>query len=565
MLPAPAGRVPSGTRRGRSGHSAVRRARYNRRSSDRVTTNQAIGFKLRVIRPIVIPVVKFVRGTAIALVVLACGLIASAATADAAKLKPLHAVRGKKAAIRDGNGRQVILRAMNVTALQDNYLVNPNLPSGAPVTNTDLAQMQAMGTNSIRLVISWSALEPQRGHLSTGYVKKIKDIVSRAANYGIYTIIDMHNDGWSKYVSTRRGAKCPRGLRPTHGWDGAPKWATFTDGKTTCIKSAAAGKRSAAVKAAWTNFWKNRNGIRKALTKTWGKLAGALAKQPAVAGYDILNAPDGGNLSRSKQVRLTSRFDAKTIKAIRRAEKRRHGRRHIIFFEPNITWRQSGMNRGSPKPGFTRDRNIVFAPHLYGGASHGSPTQAQLRKKLARESRQIAKRAKAYKTTVWIGEWTVDMGSNEAAKLGLQRSIQEKYRWGGAWWQWEIACGNPQLYPQPFNPNPRSFSGTLNPVECPAGTPLPPPTGLRQGLAHPAPRAVPGKLRRLRSSANGITLTGSKRRCGKRAGACTLLVWSHDKLRVSGRHLKKVKPTQVPGGWLTSAQVRGRYKFAGTG
>jgi endoglycosylceramidase len=509
--------------------------------------------------------VKFPLRSAITLVILVCGLIALPAIADAAKLKPLHATRGKKAAIRDGNGRQVILRAMNVTTLQDNFQVNPNLEPNAPVTNSDLAQMRAMGVNALRLVISWSALEPKRGHLSPGYVSKIKDIISRAAQYGIYTVIDMHNDGWSKHVTTRRGAKCPRGLRPTHGWDGAPKWATFTNGKTTCIASSASGKRSAAVQAAWTNFWKNHNGIRKAFVKTWGKLAGVLAKQPAVAGYDVLNAPDGGNLSRRKQVRVTSQLHAKTIKAIRRAEKRHHGRRHIIFFEPNITWRQSGMNRGSPKPGFTRDRNIVFAPHLYGGLSHKTPSLAQLRKKLARESREIARRAKHYKTTVWIGEWTTDMGSNGPAQLGIQRSVQEKHRWGGAWWQWEIACGNPQLYTQAFNPNPRSFSGTLNPVECPAGTSLPPPTGLRSGLSHPAPRAVPGKLRTLHTRTHGITLTGSKRKCGKHPGACKLLVWSKKKMHVSGRHLSHVKPTQVSGGWLTSAQVRGRYKFAGTG
>jgi endoglycosylceramidase len=507
--------------------------------------------------------VKFVLGSAIALVILACGLIAAPATADAAKLKPLHATRGKKPAIRDGNGRQVMLRGMNVTALQDNFLVNKSLPGAVPLTDADLAQMQAMGTNSIRLVINWSALEPQRGHLSAGYVSKIKDIVSRAANYGIYTVIDMHNDGWSKYVATRRGTKCPRGLRPIQGWDGAPKWATFTDGKTTCIKSTAPGKRSDAVKAAWTNFWRDRKGIRRAFVKTWGKLAGVLAKQPAVAGYDILNAPDAGNMNRKKQMRVMGRFDAKTIKAIRRAEKRRHGRRHIIFFEPNITWRSSGMNRGSPKPGFTRDRNIVFAPHLYGGVSHKNPNLAQLRRKLRRESRQIASRARDYKTTVWIGEWKIDTGSRGPAQLGAQRSVQEKRHWGGAWWQWEMSCGNPELYPNPFDPHPVAGTGTLNPVHCPDGTPQPPPTGLRSGLSHPAPRAVPGKLRRLRTRTNGITLTGSKRKCSKRPRACQLVVWSHKKLRVSGRHLSRVKPTQMPGGWLTSAQVRGRYKFVG--
>jgi hypothetical protein len=85
-----------------------------------------------------------------------------------------------------------------------------------------------------------------------------------------------------------------------------------------------------------------------------------------------------------------------------------------------------------------------------------------------------------------------------------------------------------------------------------------------QGLSHPAPRAAPGKLRTLHTRTNGITLTGSKSKCGSPA-ACKLVVWSKKKMRVTGSHLKRVKATQVPGGWLTSAQVRGRYKFVGAG
>jgi endoglycosylceramidase len=496
---------------------------------------------------------------------LACCLVASPAVAGAAQLKPLHAVRGKQAAIRDSNGRQVVLRTMNVTALEDNYLTNPSLKGAAPVTNSDLAQMRAMGINAIRLVINWSALEPRRGHLSHGYVRKIKSYVSRAAKYGVYTIVDMHFNAWSKYVATPRGAKCPSGLKPLVGWDGAPKWATFTGGKTTCIAASAAGKRSAAVKQAWTNFWRDRKGIRKALVKTWGKLAGALAKQRAVAGYDIMNEPDGGTMNSSKQIRLMDEFNAKTIKAIRRAEKRHHGRKHIVFFEPRITWRSTGMSKGSPSPKFTRDRNIVFSPHFYGGVSHKNPTPAQLRRLLSREAKQIQKRARAYKTAVWIGEWKTDIGPAGPVQLKIQQSLQERYHWGAAWWQWEMACGAPVLFSGPNDRTPLASTATLNPVSCPSGTPLPPPTSLRQSLSHPAPRAVPGKLRTLRTSNHGITLTGSKSKCGKRPTGCQLVVWSHNNLHVTGSHLRRVKARQVPGGWLTTAQIRGRYKFVGKG
>lgn len=62
-------------------------------------------------------------------------------------------------AILDRQGRQVVLRGMNVTGMLQARDIDP----GAPPTTDDFARMHAFGFDVIRLAISWSRLEPQHG------------------------------------------------------------------------------------------------------------------------------------------------------------------------------------------------------------------------------------------------------------------------------------------------------------------------------------------------------------------------------------------------------------------
>ena len=46
--------------------------------------------------------------------------------------------------------------------------------------------------------------------------------MTAAARHGIYSVIDMHQDAWGKYVASPPGTVCPNGTKPDIGWDGAP-------------------------------------------------------------------------------------------------------------------------------------------------------------------------------------------------------------------------------------------------------------------------------------------------------------------------------------------------------
>ena len=92
-------------------------------------------------------------------------------------------------------------------------------------------------------------------------------------------MIDLHQDAWGKYVASPPGVTCPSGAKPGIGWDGAPQWATITDGADTC---APAGVRelAPAVMHAFDHFYADTDGIQTELVKTWAAVAKAVRRRP---------------------------------------------------------------------------------------------------------------------------------------------------------------------------------------------------------------------------------------------------------------------------------------------
>lgn len=157
---------------------------------------------------------------------------APAARATAGQGLPALTVRDGR--IEDVNGRQVLLRGVNVNQLNDYYPVTPGRQTVRPLSDADFAAMAALGFNVVRLNVSWSLLEPQRGQWDQAYLHRIQDAVAMAAAHGMYTDVDMHQDAWGRYVAAPAGTVCGGGTDPLLGYDGAPQWATLIDGASRC-------------------------------------------------------------------------------------------------------------------------------------------------------------------------------------------------------------------------------------------------------------------------------------------------------------------------------------------
>lgn len=484
-----------------------------------------------------------------ALPVLLAALLGPAACAVA--LPRLHAVRGADPAIVTADGRQVLLRGVNVNQLGDYFQQDPALPPTLPLRRADFAHVAGLGMNVVRLLVHWSALEPARGAFDRSYLARIRRAVRWAKQKGIYVVLDMHQDAWGKAIASPPGETCAPGATHALGWDGAPAWATITDGAPTCRFGLR--ELSPAVGAAFQSFWLDRDGIQTRFVATWARLARAFAAEPAVAGYDILNEPHPGLTPGVTDAAVLARFYARTIAAIRAAERsRRGGFSHVAFFEPSVLWSGIGTD-AVPAPALIDDRNVVFAPHLYGG----SIALASLD-----DGYRYAEQAAAqYGTTVWSGEWGWfgDPAADEP-EIRAYAAREDAHRWGGAWWDWKQACGDPHNFSDGDDHVPVPVSPSLNRFACPSGEALGIPPSTRRLLARPYVRLAPGRLRELRSDPDRRTLEarGSDR---SRRGSCALEAWVPAGARphVDGTNVRRVRLRRVRGGWRLRACARGDY------
>lgn len=457
------------------------------------------------------------------------------------RLRPLH-VDPATRAIVDDRDRQVTLRGVNVNSLGDYYQGNPALPTVVPVTGADWDRMAAHGFDVVRLLVSWSRLEPAPGVIDDGYLREIRRAVDAAAARGIYSVVDLHQDAWGKYIATPPGTVCAPGTSPAIGWDGAPQWATLTDGADTC--SSGSREETPAVRAAWDSFYADRDGIQTHLVHVWNVIARRFADHPAVAGFDLINEPNHG--TRADFPDRLADYYGRAIAAIRAGEQRSASRgrpafSHPVFFETTVY--------GVPATtGFTTDRNLVFEGHNYGESIGDLPIEGVFD--------YFQALAVRYGAPLWIGEygWFSDPATNRSKLERYAAKEDALLTAGDAWWQWRQACGDPHSV--------NTIGGTPSRVQIHFQVNLCPgdwnfgvvPQWSCTWRAYP--RAVPGRLTKRVSACDGpLDLAGSTSRSG------VAEVWYPGPVAPSVTGASgPVHRDRVPGGWLVAFRVAGTYQ-----
>src|SRR5262249_1547283 len=115
--------------------------------------------------------------------------------------------------LRDAAGRIAVLRGVNAriegvfdVTFDDGRTPLEPIP---PLDATDCTRMRALGFDLLRLPINWSGIEPTRDSFDEAYLDRVDAAVRCAADAGVYVLIDLHEDAYSKEI----------------GEDGAPLWA----------------------------------------------------------------------------------------------------------------------------------------------------------------------------------------------------------------------------------------------------------------------------------------------------------------------------------------------------
>ncbi len=346
------------------------------------------------------------------------------------RLPALHAeldpVEGGR--IRDAHGREVLLRGVNVNAFVEYWQYDPNLFTTYPFTPEDVDIMAGIGWNAVRLLFSWSRMEPQPGVYDEAYLDQLEEAVQILESRGIYTIIDAHQDAWGPSLVAAADEVCTGSTEPAFGWDGAPAWATQDGGAARCVLNGVR-ELSPAVTAAFSAFWANAPGpggvgIQTRYASMWEHVAERLSIYDSVAGYDVMNEPS--SFAADAMSNLLPTFYQRTLDAVRAGEASAGAPRRLFFFEPLILWNDFLV--GVPAP--FGDDQMVYAPHIYqGGLNSVGLVEA------------IFQQAKAEAATfggipVVTGEWGSD--PNRAADpnddyFDRHLAFQDDYRFGYAW------------------------------------------------------------------------------------------------------------------------------------
>jgi len=266
-----------------------------------------------------------------------CLLILVSSTAFAA-----GALKTDGAFLRDATGGAVILRGVNVAG-------DSKVPPFTPVHDGTLAPLPAWGINAIRLLFTWEAYEPQPGAYDAGYLDYYRRAVEQAGANKLYVIVDFHQDGYSRFSIGGCGEGFPE-------WTLPPSVPPVTpDNGPNCVNWGGRMMTDATLGPTWDAFYSDANGARTRFLAMVGSVAAALADEPAVIGYDLLNEPGGDEATQ------IGPLYADAGKAIRAADPSA-----ILFVEPSPILISGGKQTRLSRPSFD---NLVYAPHFYDPAA----------------------------------------------------------------------------------------------------------------------------------------------------------------------------------------------------
>ncbi len=257
---------------------------------------------------------------------------AAAASAGPARLR----VAGRHFVADDG--RVVLLRGVN---LAGDSKVPPFNPIDDPA---QLDPLPSMGFNAVRLQFVWEAFEPEPGVYDDSYLARMVEVAEACGDRGLYVVVDIHQDGFSRFSSRGCGAGFP-------AWAVSPRAKVDApDNDCGCRNWVAKEVTDPGFFRSSHDFFADAHGVRTRFLAMLGRIAAAFAACPAVVGYDLLNEPWG-----DEATELDPLHEAEAV-----ALRARHP--SAILFVAGHAATGGGMQTRLPRPRFG---NFAYSPHYY--------------------------------------------------------------------------------------------------------------------------------------------------------------------------------------------------------
>ncbi|XP_078583548.1 endoglycoceramidase-like [Branchiostoma floridae x Branchiostoma japonicum] len=224
----------------------------------------------------------------------------------------------------DSSGRVRIFHGIN--AIQKGF---PWYPAQM-LNQSRLDELQSWGFNALRLGMMWAGAEPQEGRYNQTYLSMIRNITAELGRRGIYTILDMHQDGLDSL------------------YNGVPPWliSSFPPPDHPYpwpLKNVTSWSQNYFTQRCSHNFqclYDNYKGAADKMAGFWKFVASELSNQTSVLGYELINEPWIGDWTKDPELFLPGHAGKKNLsplydrinRAIRTADDET-----LIFYEP-VTW-----------------------------------------------------------------------------------------------------------------------------------------------------------------------------------------------------------------------------------
>ena len=297
----------------------------------------------------------------------------------------------------DSLGREVYFHGTNVVVKQFPWHPDTKGFSDGTFSEQDMKLLKSLSLNVVRLGFMWPGLEPTRGIYNETYMAIMQKIVSLSEKYGIYILLDMHQNAYSRVlcieglpawaVNTGSARGFPEPLHKPFVAD--PKTGMPTD--EDCAKFPWSSYYfTEATSMAFQNLYKNTDGFLDSYAAFWSKTASGFRDFDNVIGYELINEPWAGDIYSNPLLLVpgvADKINLEPVYDVLSKAIREHDQQHCIFFE-GVTWDDFGVGfRNVPGGELYRDRSVL-SYHYYSPPSLGLVANFEARERDA-------------ETTVW--------------------------------------------------------------------------------------------------------------------------------------------------------------------
>mmetsp|Transcript_41352 Transcript_41352/g.48021 ORF Transcript_41352/g.48021 Transcript_41352/m.48021 type:complete len:499 (-) Transcript_41352:134-1630(-) len=277
----------------------------------------------------------------------------------------------------DETFREVYFHGLNVVVKGFPWIPDTSEAYWSPTTSFNSKDMNALrdlGLNAIRLGTMWPGVEPNRGDYNDSYLDALHTLVQNASTFGIYSLMDMHQDVlsekfcgegvplWAAIPANNSLFPSPNGPAYTVNDEGIPL-------NSECLsKPWSEYYFTKAAGTAFQNLYDNQFGLRDSWAAFWKKVATSMSDLGnSVLGYELMNEPWAGDAvgdlllmvpGVADRVNLQPMWDigASAIRSVDAS--------HAIFFE-GVTWDWVGVGFTEVPGGAAWRNKSVLSYHFY--------------------------------------------------------------------------------------------------------------------------------------------------------------------------------------------------------